>query len=69
MNILRQRSRLQTTKYLPSKTFEYHKQKLGMIPFPKGQVCKTSGDVPFAINNKGGYKVERSIMKGGARTV
>ena len=28
---------------------------------------KTSGDVPFALNNEGGDKAERSIMKGGAK--
>ena len=26
------------TKYLPTNTFEYLRQKFGMTPFPKGQV-------------------------------
>ena len=44
------------TKPLPRESFEYLRQKLGVISSPKGPNMRTSEGIPFAIDVKGGDK-------------
>ena len=52
------------TKYLPRKTLEYLKQKLEMIPFPKGQVWKHQEMFPLPLTTKGEIKLKEASRKG-----